>query len=106
MLSVTQNEGARLSDSSYGTLVDKSIDDEVLAICVGMRKDIPREHFRTLISKASEVVLEKVTAGNRAAVAEVARGLDRHHRVGSQRSQARTRRARSAARQVGRRRGL
>ena len=71
VISVTRNEGARFSDTGYGTLLDKSIDDEVLAICVGLRKDIPREHFRTLISRASERVLEKLTAGNPAAVAEV-----------------------------------
>jgi len=71
VISVTRNEGARFSDTGYGTLLDKSIDDEVLAICVGLRKDIPREHFRTLISRASERVLQKLTAGNPAAVAEV-----------------------------------
>jgi uncharacterized protein (DUF2336 family) len=71
VLSVTQNEGARFSDAGYGTLLDKSIDDEVLAICVGTRKDIPREHFHTLISRASERVLEKLAASNPQAVAEV-----------------------------------
>lgn len=71
VLSVTRNEGARFSDSGYGALVDKSLDDEVLAICVGMRKDIPRAHFHTLICKASEVVLAKLAAGNPAAVREV-----------------------------------
>ena len=59
VLSVTKNEGASFSDAGYGTLVDRSIDDEMLAICVGMRKDIPRKHFHTLISKASKVVLDK-----------------------------------------------
>ena len=71
VLSVTQNEGARFSDSGYGMLVDRSIDDEVLAICVGLRKDIPRKHFHTLIAKASEVVFEKLAASNPEAVAEV-----------------------------------
>lgn len=71
VLSVTRNEGARFSDSGYGQLVDKSIDDEVLAICVGMRKDIPRKHFHTLIAKASEVVFEKLATGNPEAVAAV-----------------------------------
>lgn len=75
-LSLTQNEGARFSDAGYGKLVDRSIDDEVLAICVGMRKDIPRKHFHTLISKASEVVFEKLAASNPTAVAEVQRVLN------------------------------
>ena len=75
VLSVTRNEGARFSDTGYGKLVDKSIDDEVLAICVGMRKDIPREHFHTLISKASEVVFDKLVASNPAAACEVQKVL-------------------------------
>ncbi len=75
VLSVTQNEGASFSDAGYGTLVDRSIDDEVLAICVGTRKDIPHKHFQTLISKASQVVLAKLAASNPTAVAEVQRVL-------------------------------
>ena len=71
VLSVTQNEGARFSDAAYGKLVDRSINDEVLAICVSMRKDIPREHFNALIAKASEVVFEKLAASNPDAVYEV-----------------------------------
>jgi uncharacterized protein (DUF2336 family) len=75
VLSVTRNEGARFSHSGYGQLVDKSIDDEVLAICVAMRKDIPREYFHALISRASEVVFAKLAASNPAAVFEVQRVL-------------------------------
>jgi uncharacterized protein (DUF2336 family) len=71
VISVTQNEGARFSDAAYGKLVDRSINDEVLAICVSMRKDIPQEHFNALIAKASEVVFEKLTASNPDAVYEV-----------------------------------
>lgn len=71
VLSVSQNEGASFSDAGYGKLVDRSIDDEVLAICVGMRKDIPRKHFHTLISKASKLVFERLAASNPAAVAEL-----------------------------------
>ena len=75
VLSVTRNEGAQFSDSGYGKLVDRSIDDEVLAICVGMRKDIPRVYFHALISKASEAVFAKLAASNPAAVAEVRKVL-------------------------------
>lgn len=71
VLSVTQNEGARFSDASYNKLVDRSINDEVLAICVSMRKDIPQVHFDALISKASEVVFDKLVASNPNAVYEV-----------------------------------
>lgn len=75
VLSVTRNEGARFSDAGYGKLVDRSINDEVLAICVSMRKDIPQEHFNALIAKASEVVFEKLAASNPHAVQEVHRVL-------------------------------
>ena len=75
ILSVTRNEGARLSDTSYGKLVDRSIDDELLAVCVSMRKDIPREHFHALIAKASEVVFEKLSISNPESVSEVQRVL-------------------------------
>ncbi len=75
VLSVTRNEGARFSDAGYGKLVDRSINDEVLAICVSMRKDIPQEHFNALIAKASEVVFEKLAASNPHAVHEVHRVL-------------------------------
>jgi hypothetical protein len=71
VLSVTRNEGARFSDAGYSKLVDRSINDEVLAICVSMRKDIPQEHFNALIAKASEVVFEKLAASNPHAVYEV-----------------------------------
>jgi uncharacterized protein (DUF2336 family) len=71
VLSVTRNEGARFSDAGYGKLVDRSINDEVLAICVSMRKDIPQVHFNALIAKASEVVFEKLAASNPDAINEV-----------------------------------
>jgi uncharacterized protein (DUF2336 family) len=76
VISVTRNEGARFSDAGYGKLVDRSINDEVLAICVSMRKDVPREHFNTLIAKASDVVFEKLTASNPDAVYEVNRVIN------------------------------
>ena len=72
---MTRNEGARISDAGYTKLVDRSINDEVLAICVSMRKDIPQEHFNALIAKASEVVFEKLAASNPHAVYEVHRVL-------------------------------
>jgi len=71
VLSVTQNAGAKISDYGYGTLIDRSINDEVLAICVANRKDIPRGHFEMLISKASERVFEKLAASNPNAVYEL-----------------------------------
>ena len=75
VLSVTRNQGARFSDSGFGKLVDRSIDDEVLAICVGMRKDIPRGQFHRLIAKASALVFERLAASNPDAVFEVQKVL-------------------------------
>lgn len=75
VLSLSQNEGARFSDAGYGKLVAKSLDDEVLAICVGLRKDIPRQHFQALIAKASAVVLEKLAADHPLKAAEVQKVL-------------------------------
>ncbi|MEJ2623113.1 MAG: DUF2336 domain-containing protein [Pseudolabrys sp.] len=71
VLSIAGNASARFSESGYGTLVNRSIDDDVLAACVGSRKDIPREHFQTLISKASRVVFEKLVVANPNMVREV-----------------------------------
>jgi uncharacterized protein (DUF2336 family) len=73
--SVVSNEGARFSSASYGRLVNKSLDDEELALSVGLRKDIPKEHFHALVSKASEAVYRKLAAANPAAVGVVNRVL-------------------------------
>jgi len=73
--SVVRNEGARLSNASYHALVNKSLDDDELAVNVGLRKDIPKEHFHALIAKASEAVFKKLAASNPAAAEEVNRVL-------------------------------
>jgi uncharacterized protein (DUF2336 family) len=73
--SVAQNGGARFSSRGFGKLVERSIEDEALALCVGMRKDIPKDHLQSLIMRASEAVSRKLVAGNPAAAAEVDRVL-------------------------------
>jgi hypothetical protein len=73
--SVAQNEGARFSNSGYSTLVERSSDDDELALSVGLRKDIPKEQFHALVSKASEAVFKKLVASNPAAIGEVNRVL-------------------------------
>ena len=73
--SVAQNGGARFSTRGFGKLVERSIEDEALALCVGMRKDIPKDHLQSLIMRASEAVSRKLVAGNPAAAAEVDRVL-------------------------------
>src|SRR6185437_2252276 len=53
--------GAALSDRSFGTLIQKGADDEWLLECVAGRHDIPSHHLRELLSKASEIVRERLT---------------------------------------------
>lgn len=46
--SVAKNEGARLSSAGFGKLVEKSMDDEMLAISIGLREDIPQKYITKL----------------------------------------------------------
>jgi uncharacterized protein (DUF2336 family) len=73
--SVVKNEGARFSQHGFGKLVERSQGDDELAVSVGLRGDIPKEHFHALVSKASEAVFRKLAASNPAAAAEVNRVL-------------------------------
>lgn len=73
--SVAKNEGARFSQAGFGKLVERSRGDDELAFSVGMRKDIPKEHFDALVSKASDAVFKKLAASNPAMAAEVNRVL-------------------------------
>ena len=71
----SSNEGARFSHAGFGKLVERSAGDDELAASVGLRSDIPKEHFHALVSKASEAVFKKLAASNPAAAAEVNRVL-------------------------------
>jgi uncharacterized protein (DUF2336 family) len=73
--SVARNEGARFSNAGYGKLVERSVGDDELAVSVGLRRDISKELFHALVSKASEAVFKKLAAGNPAAAGEVNRVL-------------------------------
>jgi uncharacterized protein (DUF2336 family) len=73
--SVARNDGARFSHAGFGKLVERSVGDDEMAVSVGMRKDIPKEHFQALVAKASEAVFKKLAANNPAAAAEVNRVL-------------------------------
>ena len=55
--------------------MEKSLDDAELAVTFGSRKDIPKEHYHALISKASDAVFQKLAAANPAAAGEVKRVL-------------------------------
>ena len=57
---LASNPGAAISDPSFGLLVQKSTDDDWLSECVAGRKDIPEHHLRELLSKASEIVRQRL----------------------------------------------
>jgi hypothetical protein len=69
--SVANNTGARFSDQGYGRLVERAVEDEILALCVGMRKDIPKHHLRNLVLQVSDAMSEKIMTGNPAAASEI-----------------------------------
>jgi len=80
--SVVKNTGARFSDAGFRMLVKRSTDDDALATEVGMRNDIPRQHFLMLLEKASSAVRARLAAENPQAssaiegvVAEVVGGI-------------------------------
>jgi uncharacterized protein (DUF2336 family) len=59
---VVNNPGAAISEPSFGVLVEKSSGDDWLSECIARRKDIPEHHFRDLVSKASEIVRQRLLA--------------------------------------------
>jgi uncharacterized protein (DUF2336 family) len=58
------NPGASISDPSFGILVKKSADDDWLLECIAGRKDVPQHHLRKLLSKASEIVRQRLMAAH------------------------------------------
>ena len=62
--SVVKNSGARFSDAGFRMLVKRSTGDDALASEVGMRKDIPRQHFLTLLEQASSAVRARLAREN------------------------------------------
>jgi uncharacterized protein DUF2336 len=59
---LASNPGAAISDLGFGILVKKSTDDAWLSERVARRIDIPEHHLRELISKASEIVRQRLIA--------------------------------------------
>jgi len=80
--SVVKNSGARFSDAGFRMLVKRSTGDDALATEVGLRSDVPRQHFLLLLEKASSAVRARLAAENPQAgaaiegvVAEVVGGI-------------------------------
>src|SRR5215510_6505611 len=59
---LASNPGAAISDLGFGILVKKSTDDDWLSERVARRLDIPEHHLRELISKASDIVRQRLMA--------------------------------------------
>ena len=69
--SVAQNSGARFSSAAFRTLVERSVGDEVLAVHVGTRRDLPRQHLLKLVERASAAVRQKLAAADPAAAGAI-----------------------------------
>ncbi len=69
--SVAQNNGARFSNAAFRTLVERSVGDDVLAVHVGTRRDLPRQHLLKLVERASAAVRQKLAAADPAAAATI-----------------------------------
>jgi uncharacterized protein (DUF2336 family) len=59
---LASNPGAAISDLGFGILVKKSADDDWLSERVARRVDIPEHHLRELVSKASEIVRQRLVS--------------------------------------------
>jgi len=59
---LASNPGAAISDLGFGILVKKGTDDDWLSERVARRIDLPEHHLRELISKASEIVRQRLIA--------------------------------------------
>jgi uncharacterized protein (DUF2336 family) len=62
--SVSKNPSARISYAGFRTLLKRSIGDDKLAVLVGTRGDLPRQHFLRLIDQASAAVRARLMAEN------------------------------------------
>jgi uncharacterized protein (DUF2336 family) len=69
--SVARNKGARFSDAGFRMLVKRSSGDDTLAMHVGTRGDLPRQHFLRLLEQASATVRSRLAAENPTAAAAV-----------------------------------
>jgi len=62
--SVSKNPSARISYAGFRLLLKRSIGDDKLALLVGSRGDLPRQHFLHLIDQASAAVRTRLMAEN------------------------------------------
>jgi hypothetical protein len=62
--SVAKNAGARFSDAGFRMLVKRASGDDALAMHVGARRDVPRQHVLRLLQEASAAVRDRLEAEN------------------------------------------
>jgi uncharacterized protein (DUF2336 family) len=62
VFSTARNSGAKFSNKGYNTLIDRSVGDDRLTMCVGYRPDIPPQLFQRLLKGASEIVRSRLEA--------------------------------------------
>ena len=61
---LANNSGATISEPGFKMLVEKSLGDDWLSEAVARRPDIPEHHFRELVSRASEIVRQRLIETN------------------------------------------
>ena len=61
---VSKNPTARISYAGFRMLLKRAVGDDRLAMLVGMRGDLPRQHFLRLIEQASAAVRAKLLSEN------------------------------------------
>jgi uncharacterized protein (DUF2336 family) len=70
-LSTAQNKGAQFSETGYVRLVKRSEGDDTLAQSVGLRAEIPRQHFLKLLTSASQTVRQALEVAHPQFASEV-----------------------------------
>ena len=74
-LSTARNAGAKFSDKGFTILINRSIGDDRLAICIGNRPDLNLGLFEQLLQAASETVRSKLLAERPHATYEIDRAV-------------------------------
>jgi uncharacterized protein (DUF2336 family) len=64
-ISIAANHGAKFSEYGYGTLVERSEQNEELAVRIWSRPEIPRRHLLKLFTAASGAVQRRLQAADR-----------------------------------------
>jgi len=74
-LSAARNSGAKFSDNGFSILVKRSDGDDLLAVCVGTRSDIPPRLFAQLLQTASAIARSTLANQRPLELAEVSRAV-------------------------------